>query len=329
MTTGTKARASWLAACSGLAVLLFGTMGAPLPATAAATALVTLCVALAAGRAQARQAERRARQHQGELRLREERLAHTAHELRTPLTAVTTALELLREGYATTAEDWQGFVDQASVAARHMAFLISDVVDLAALECGQLSLHIKPHAVREMFFDVAQVMHLTAQSRGVDLRIEEPDCDLRIATDRGRFLQVVFNLLANAIKFSEPRKLVRMTTRHEGAAVVVEVHDDGPGIDPALRERLFTRFGRFHERSMPSVAGSGLGLHVCKLLVEYMGGHIGYRPGSASGSVFWFRLPRHHADCAAPDGAAPDCGAPDCGEPVAPSEIAAPASASA
>ncbi len=226
------------------------------------------------------------------LRVREEQLANTAHELRTPLTAVTTAIELLRDGYATTPEDWNTFLDQASVAARHMAFLINDVVDLAALECGRISLHVRENRVQELVFDVAQVMQLTAQQRNVELRIDEPPESLVVTADRGRFLQIVFNLVANAIKFSDAGALVRLITAVESDRVTFEVHDAGPGVEPEQRERLFTRFGRAHDRSKPAIAGTGLGLHVCKLLVEHMGGSIGFRPGAERGSVFWFTLPR-------------------------------------
>ncbi len=226
------------------------------------------------------------------LRSREEQLANTAHELRTPLTAVTTAIELLRDGYATTPEDWATFLDQASVASRHMAFLINDVVDLAALECGRLSLHARDQRVQELVFDVAQVMQLTAQQRNVELRIDEPPEALVVIADRGRFLQIVFNLVANAIKYSDAGALVQLVTNVDDDRVTFEVHDSGPGVDAEQRERLFTRFGRAHDRSKPSIGGTGLGLHVCKLLVEHMGGTIGFRPGAERGSVFWFTLPR-------------------------------------
>lgn len=240
------------------------------------------------------------------LAAREEQVAQTAHELRTPLTALTTAIELLREGYAVSPEDQATFLDQASVAARHMAFLINDVVDLAALESGHVSLHIRNQRVQEMLFDVAQVMQLTAQGRGIELRIDEPREDLQVLADRGRFLQIVFNLVSNALKFSGSGSTVRLATEIQADVVRFEVHDAGPGVEVEQRSRLFTRYGRAHERSLGSVPGTGLGLHVSKLLVERMGGAIGYRPGEPGGSVFWFTLPQSVAlESAAVASAAP------------------------
>lgn len=277
---------------TALAVLATSALALP----AALTALLAgLGVALGALRPQRTTAMDRTPQfdqREQRLLLREEQVAHTAHELRTPLTAITTALELLREGYATTPEDQATFLDQAAVAARHMAFLINDVVDLAALESGHVSLHVRSHRVQEVMFDVAQVMQLTAQNRGVELLIAEPHEDLMVMVDRGRFLQIVFNLVANALKFSAHGSAVRMVTEATADEVVFEVHDSGPGVDAEQRPRLFTRYGRTHEHRMAGVPGTGLGLHVSKLLVERMGGRIGYRPGTEAGSVFWFSLPR-------------------------------------
>jgi signal transduction histidine kinase len=275
----------------GLAVVGLSALAVPGPVLALATAALVLAAQSwprrGAGRA-AKDAETRQRN----LRNREEQVAHTAHELRTPLAAVTTALELLRDGYAASAEDWQSYVDQATVATRHMAFLINDVVDLAAIESGRLSLHVRPHRVQELFFDVARVMQLTAQGRGVDLRVEESGDELLVHADRGRYLQIAFNLIGNAVKFSAPGMAVRLCALPLEESVRFEIHDCGPGVSPDQRELLFTRFGRVHSATMPTIGGSGLGLHVCKLLVEHMGGRIGYRPGAEAGSVFWFTLPR-------------------------------------
>ncbi len=277
---------------AGATTFLVAACGTPAWMLAAVVAGGTWLIERTAHRRVDRAVARLEAEQMQSLRLREEQLANTAHELRTPLTAVTTAIELLRDGYATTPEDWSIFLDQASVASRHMAFLINDVVDLAAIECGRISLHVKEQRAQELVFDVAQVMQLTAQQRDVELRIEEPPENLFVAADRGRFLQVVFNLVGNAIKFSDGGALVRLVTCVEDDRVTFEVHDHGPGVDPELRERLFTRFGRVHDKSRPSISGTGLGLHVCKRLVEHMGGTIGYRPGQDRGSVFWFTLPR-------------------------------------
>jgi signal transduction histidine kinase len=286
-----KVSTNLLAAGAALVALVLAAYGAPAWLLAAVGGAAVLATARLASRRTAGDRHREEQRLQA-LRHREEQLAYTAHELRTPLTAVTTAIELLRDGYTSSPEDTQMFLEQASIASRHMAFLINDVVDLAALECGRISLHVRDHRVSELIFDVAQVMRLTAQQRNVELRIDETPDDLFVSTDSGRFLQIVFNLVANAIKFSEPGKLVQLVTRPRHGEITFEVHDQGPGVPPESRSRLFTRFGRAHGQT---IFGTGLGLHVCKLLVERLGGKVGFKPGAAGGSVFWFTMPRAEA----------------------------------
>jgi signal transduction histidine kinase len=287
-------------AIAAATVLSMAAAGAPDALIAAAVAGVVAMAQHLRARAHGRRAGARVdRLVQAAVRTREEVLANTAHELRTPLTALATALELLRDGGPMSHDDAAMFLDQASVASRHLAFLVNDIVDLAALESGRLTLDVRERSAHELLFEAAQVMSLTAQARGVGLHIAAPADDLAVLVDSGRFLQIAFNLLANAIKFSAPDGRVELLTVAAGRTVRFEVHDSGPGIAPAERGRLFQRFGRLPAHGRPAIAGTGLGLHVCKLLVEAMQGTIGYRPGEPRGSVFWFDLPRAEAPAAA------------------------------
>ncbi|MBK8101020.1 MAG: HAMP domain-containing histidine kinase [Planctomycetes bacterium] len=222
-------------------------------------------------------------------RRKDDRLADTAHELRTPLTAVLTALEMLRENYAQTPEDRDAFLDQATVAARHMAFLINDVLDLAAIEAGRISLHVRGHAVADLLTDAQQVLGLTAGSRGLALKIGPAAPELTVWADRNRALQIVFNLVGNAVKFA--RSSVAIQAARNGERVRIAIADDGPGVPESRRDSLFTRFGRAHDDDQTPVTGTGLGLHLCRLLVEQMRGAIGHTPGGNGGAEFWFELP--------------------------------------
>lgn len=274
------------------AALLVATIGLPMWLLAITAGIATTLGLRRIGRRLAAATARIEAHHERSLRWREEQLANTAHELRTPLTAVTTAIELMRDGYATTPEDVNMFLDQASTAARHMAFLINDVVDLAAIEGGRISLQIRSQRVSNLLDDVQKVMSLPAQMREVELIVEAAEDVLVVNADRGRFLQVAFNMVANAVKFSSMGTKVRVLTIDADACVRFEVHDSGPGVSAERREQLFTRFGRVHEDSLPAIAGTGLGLYVSRMLISHMGGEIGYRPGEPGGSVFWFTLPR-------------------------------------
>lgn len=226
------------------------------------------------------------------LQQQRDQLADTVHELRTPLSALRAAVEMLREGYATTPAEQAEFLDQAACAAQHLAFLTNDVLDLSALEAGQLSLHPRLLRVRDLCIDAHRVIAPLALNKGIRLAVDEPDDALVVMGDRNRILQVAFNLLSNAVKYSHPDSPVALRVVGGADRVMFEVHDQGIGVPPERRQRLFTRFGRGHAAGGPEVESTGLGLHLCHLLIEQMGGSIGYRPGPAElGSVFWFALP--------------------------------------
>ncbi len=245
---------------------------------AAAAALVATFLA-------SRLAGRRVR---GLVARQEERLAHTVHELRTPLTSVLTVFEMLRGGYATTAAERAEFLDEGELAGRHLAFLVDDMLDGAALAAGHLSLTIGEHRVAHVVADAVRLLGTVARHRDVTLAAAVPG-DLAVRADSRRLLQVLFNLIGNALKFSPPGTRVEIGAAASGEAVRVHVADEGPGVPETLRERLFTPFGREH-RGGP--AGTGLGLHITKGLITHMRGTIGYEPGAVRGSVFWFELPR-------------------------------------
>ena len=220
----------------------------------------------------------------------EERLTHTVHELRTPLTSVMTVFALLRGGQA-TGTDRGEFLDEGELAARHLAFLVDDMLDGAALAAGRLSLAIGEHAVADVAGDAVRLLGAVARHRGITLSAGGVPGDLAVHADPRRLLQVLFNLVGNALKFSPPGSTVAIDAAPCGDAARVRVTDAGPGVAATLRERLFTPFGREHHGGP---AGTGLGLHVTKGLVEHMGGRIGYQQAPGGGSVFWFELPLAH-----------------------------------
>ena len=174
------------------AALLVAASGLPMWVLAIIAGLTTKIGLRRIGRRLAAATARIEAHHERSLRWREEQLANTAHELRTPLTAVTTAIELLRDGYATTPEDQSMFLDQASTASRHMAFLINDVVDLAAIEGGRISLQIRAQRVSNLLDDVHKVMSLPAQMREVALVVDDSDDVLVVNAIFFSFLKDLF-----------------------------------------------------------------------------------------------------------------------------------------
>jgi signal transduction histidine kinase len=232
----------------------------------------------------------RERQLEAALARRDEQLAHTAHELRTPLASVLMALEMVRDGYANTPAEQAEFLDEASLAARHLTFLVNDVLDSAALTAGRLQLDRGTHGVAALLADGLRILGLQAERRGIAVRCDAVAPDLAMLTDPRRFLQVLFNLLGNALKFSAAGQPIRIAVEASDQRVRIRILDQGPGVPPELRARLFTPFGRGDDDAgQPS---TGLGLFITRQLVEQMDGSIGYLPRLPRGSEFWFELPR-------------------------------------
>ncbi|HEB52783.1 MAG TPA: hypothetical protein ENI87_05970 [bacterium] len=246
--------------------------------------------------AAARIRRRRERQLTKALQRRDERLAQTAHELRTPLTAVISAIEIVRSGIATTPEETKGFLDEADLAARHLSFLIHDVLDVAALDAGRLRLEIGTHPVGELLRDAVRVLGMQATHNEIQV---QADPDLAVRADARRLLQVLFNLVGNAIKHSRPRAPIRVQVQPAGNEVLFQVQDEGPGVAEHVRPHLFTPFAGDDQHHRAD--STGLGLHICRGLIADMGGRIGYRPRRPHGAEFWFTLPRAPQPAVAPD----------------------------
>lgn len=224
-------------------------------------------------------------------RLQEEQVANTVHELRTPLTTILASLSILHDGVAETEEERRQFLDNAMTATRHMTFLCNDILDTAAFEAGKLRIDIAPCDVQDLLAEADSIMRPLAISRDVTLRVEEAPPELMMSGDRSRILQVLFNLVGNAVKYSRTGGQVTLRAQQAGNSMAFEVEDDGIGVPVAARGKLFTKYSRVHDKDS-SVPGTGIGLYLCRILVEQMGGSIGFDEREAgTGSVFWFTLP--------------------------------------
>ena len=279
------------------AVPLLGVGAAPWLAAPAAAAMMALAATVVA-----RWTTRR-RRHPAEatelaglqraLRRRDEQLATTVHELRTPLASVITALELLRSGRPDGDDETAELADIATLAARHMSFLVDDVLDEQALANGGLRLSLGSHRVQQLFPEASRALDLQAAQHGITLRFAAVDEALAVRADARRFLQVVFNLVGNAMKFTPRGGHVDVRAEGNRNRVRFEVEDDGPGIPVALENRLFVRLAG-DDGGTRGGSGSGLGLYVSARIVQQMGGRIGHEKPPAGGSRFWFELPLAH-----------------------------------
>jgi PAS domain S-box-containing protein len=205
-------------------------------------------------------------------RSKSEFLARMSHELRTPLNAVLGFAQLIEHDGADSLSPAQlERVSRIRTAGQHLLSLISDVLDLSAVEAGTLPLSVEPVALDLAFEEVRQWVAGQAERNRVSLQFEPSG--LWVLGDRRRLRQVLANLITNAVKYNRPGGHVWLRVRHTGAACEIEIRDDGRGLSEQQLAHLFEPFNRLGaERE--GIEGVGLGLMIVRHLVEYMGGRI-------------------------------------------------------
>ena len=237
-------------------------------------------------------ADQKARALQGANQAKSEFLASMSHELRTPLNAVIGFAELLRlNASAEPLTRAQGqAADQILSAGRHLLALIEEVLDLARIESGKLSMSIEAVDPQLVARQVCETMRREAEVAGVTLSAPAVSAGPCVVADRTRLRQVLLNLVSNAIKYNRPggRVWVEVTRSDEGA--VLSVRDTGVGIPEARMADLFQPFNRLG-RETSTVAGTGIGLTVSRKLAEAMNGRLEAVSREGEGSIFTLTLP--------------------------------------
>jgi signal transduction histidine kinase len=225
-------------------------------------------------------------------RHKSEFLATMSHELRTPLNAIIGFSEIQREQmFGELNEQQLGHVDEVLVAARHLLSLINDVLDLAKIEAGRIELDFAEVSVADVLRSGLSMHGERASRGGIALGLTvEPD-DITVEADERRVRQVVFNLLANAIKFTPRDGRVDISARLRDGLVEVAVADTGPGIDPEDLDRIFEEFEQGRAAPGSRAEGTGLGLPLSRRFIELHGGRLWVESPVGSGSTFRFTLP--------------------------------------
>lgn len=219
-------------------------------------------------------------------------LSCMSHELRTPLNAVLGFSDLLGEQVFGELNDKQKeYVDLIQCSGNHLLELINDLLDLAKIDNGALELEMEELSVSELIDSAMTMISSDAAKKSVALQTQIPEDLPAIRADRRRFIQILLNLLTNAVKFTNTDGLIEVRARREGPLLRVEVVDDGIGILPEDQERIFSEFEQADRTRDTALGGSGIGLAVCKRLVELHGGLIGVESGIGEGSTFWFHIP--------------------------------------
>lgn len=218
-------------------------------------------------------------------------VANVSHEIRTPIAIVRASAEALAQGGLDDPEAAQGFVHAILRHAERLSALVEDMLSLSRIEAGRVELHPEELDLAVEVGAAILAVEPRALARRQELALDVPE-ELTLVADTRALEHVLTNLLDNAIKYTPEGGHVRVRARTVQEGVRVEVIDDGPGVPPAHRERLFERFYRVDSGRSRELGGTGLGLAIVKHLVEAMGGRVGMEPAHPSGSIFWVILPK-------------------------------------
>ena len=217
-------------------------------------------------------------------------LSSMSHELRTPLGAILGFAQLIESGSPPPTVAQKRSIDQILKAGWYLLDLINEILDLALVESGKLSLSLEPSSLAEVMRECQAMIEPQAQSRGISVAFPAFGTPYFVKADRTRVKQVLINLLSNAIKYNRAGgKVVVECIAGTPGSIRVCVQDTGEGLAADKLEQLFQPFNRLgREDSVEQ--GTGIGLVMCKRLIDLMGGVIGVESTIGEGSKFWFEL---------------------------------------
>ncbi|AKJ01624.1 PAS domain S-box-containing protein [Archangium gephyra] len=225
-------------------------------------------------------------------RMKSEFVSTVSHELRTPLTSIRGSLGLLEGGIiGELPSQAQDMVRIARTNTERLIRLINDILDLEKMESGKLDFHLEPLELGALLAQAVEAHQGYAKECGasVELAVEAPGA--WVMADGDRFLQVLANLLSNALKFSPRGERVTLRLERVGPLLRVSVEDRGPGIPEAFRGRIFEKFAQADGSDSRRKGGTGLGLSIARALAERMGGTLDFVTTEGAGTTFRVELP--------------------------------------
>ncbi|MBI1784286.1 response regulator [Candidatus Sumerlaeota bacterium] len=220
-------------------------------------------------------------------RLKDDFMQIASHDLKNPVLIITGANLHLEAQYPEAAK----FTEMIRRNARIIQKIITNFLDFRALEDGQMQIHRLPVDINFIAQETLAANAAAAEMKGIALQAELDPSVPKVLGDALRLEQVLQNLVGNAIKFSDSAEPIMIRSRWDGGDAVIEVSDSGPGISDADMEKLFVKYARLSNQPTGGEKSSGLGLAICREIINLHGGRIGARNNLPRGATFWFRVP--------------------------------------
>lgn len=223
-------------------------------------------------------------------RLKQEFVSMVSHDLKAPLSSIKGTLDLISEGIIQPETKFgEERLHDAQGSVQRLMLLVDDLLYLERMESGKLQVKHEPVRLADVVRRALESVRFSAEQ--LEVSIKTGDTDMVVIGDEERLVQVLVNLLANAIKFSPAQSAVSVNCVRSKGNAEVRVIDKGPGIPAAAKDQLFERFKQLDSQDGKRREGTGLGLSICKAIIDAHAGQIGVESEDGSGSTFWFKVP--------------------------------------
>lgn len=225
-------------------------------------------------------------------RLKDEFVSTVSHELRTPLTAIKGSLDLVTNGFnLDLPEQAEGMLTIANRNVERLLTLINDILDVSKLESGEISFQLEHIDIKPFINDTININQEYAKKHNTVFKCTNCHENIQVNADRDRLVQVMSNLLSNAAKYSPDNIPVDIFTQINNDILRVNVKDHGLGIPKEFHAKLFDKFTQSDSGDTREVGGTGLGLSISKMIIEKLGGTIGFKTIEGKETIFYFELP--------------------------------------